>query len=72
MFSFNYLLRMSWFIIRGVLEDETNRITERHVESQAFTGEVDCNIINSPPAFDAFDLGINRVLNKQSPLYQSL
>jgi hypothetical protein len=63
---------MSWFIIRGVLEDVSNKISQRHVESQAFVGEGDCNIIDSPPAFGAFDLGINCALNEQSPLYQSL
>ena len=51
-----------------VLDDVTNQ----NVRTKGFDGESDCKIITSPPAFGAFDLGINRVLNQQSPLYQSL
>lgn len=70
MVSSIYRLSISLFIFRAVLEEVTNRITERHFEGQAFKD--DCNIIDSPPAFGAFDLGINRMLNEQSPIYQSL
>ena len=72
MFSFSSLANNILVYYQGRLEDVTNRITQWHVDSQELVGEDDCNIINSPPAFGAFDLGINRALNEQSPLYQSL
>ena len=60
---------------REVLMDLTNlsgtkiKVTP---EKETRLNEADCKIILSPLAFGLFDFGINRALNKNSPLYLEL
>jgi hypothetical protein len=46
--------------------------SEYKSEEKSTAADVDYKIIESPPGFGLFDLGINATLNRQSPLYQYL
>jgi hypothetical protein len=53
-------------------KSSTQTLSKRKKLGKKTIKEVDCQIIASPPGFGLFDLGINRALNEQSPLYQQL
>ena len=65
---------MLFLLCRDVLKDLTNLSGTNEVTPKKETKilEGDCKIILSPAALGMFDLGINRAINENSPLYQEL
>jgi hypothetical protein len=58
---------------KGVLVEITNTLFEhKKPGDKSNIREANYKIIELPPGFGLFDLGINQAMNEQAPLYQHL